>query len=150
MYSMCMSDQNILKSLFEVNLNSNSVNICLIIESSISEISYLSFEAVICVTQHFNIVTFHQSNKKSHLTACQPDIKLFSCTSVFLCADGCFSSVQMTAFGAFLHKGAFCRNYFNLLDLLVVGVSLVSFGIQYVSFTHFNLMSWLSIGISSF
>uniref|UniRef100_A0A8D3ATU1 Voltage-dependent L-type calcium channel subunit alpha n=1 Tax=Scophthalmus maximus TaxID=52904 RepID=A0A8D3ATU1_SCOMX len=39
-------------------------------------------------------------------------------------------SVQMTAFGAFLHKGAFCRNYFNLLDLLVVGVSLVSFGIQ--------------------
>uniref|UniRef100_A0A3Q2C7H1 Voltage-dependent L-type calcium channel subunit alpha n=1 Tax=Cyprinodon variegatus TaxID=28743 RepID=A0A3Q2C7H1_CYPVA len=33
-------------------------------------------------------------------------------------------------FGAFLHKGAFCRNYFNLLDLLVVGVSLVSFGIQ--------------------
>ncbi|MEQ2173756.1 hypothetical protein GOODEAATRI_000700 [Goodea atripinnis] len=36
----------------------------------------------------------------------------------------------MTAFGAFLHKGAFCRSYFNLLDLLVVGVSLVSFGIQ--------------------
>ncbi|XP_073767393.1 voltage-dependent L-type calcium channel subunit alpha-1D isoform X6 [Danio rerio] len=38
--------------------------------------------------------------------------------------------VKMTAFGAFLHKGAFCRSYFNLLDLLVVGVSLVSFGIQ--------------------
>ncbi|KAI4895074.1 hypothetical protein NFI96_006525 [Prochilodus magdalenae] len=38
--------------------------------------------------------------------------------------------IKMTAFGAFLHKGAFCRNYFNLLDLLVVGVSLVSFGIQ--------------------
>ncbi|XP_078803073.1 calcium channel, voltage-dependent, L type, alpha 1D subunit, a isoform X7 [Oryzias latipes] len=36
----------------------------------------------------------------------------------------------MTTYGAFLHKGAFCRNYFNLLDLLVVGVSLVSFGIQ--------------------
>lgn len=29
-----------------------------------------------------------------------------------------------------MHKGAFCRNYFNLLDMLVVGVSLVSFGIQ--------------------
>lgn len=40
------------------------------------------------------------------------------------------SSRQMTTYGAFLHKGAFCRNYFNLLDLLVVGVSLVSFGIQ--------------------
>lgn len=38
----------------------------------------------------------------------------------------------MTTYGAFLHKGAFCRNYFNLLDLLVVGVSLVSFGIQWV------------------
>ncbi|XP_029456739.1 voltage-dependent L-type calcium channel subunit alpha-1D isoform X4 [Rhinatrema bivittatum] len=38
--------------------------------------------------------------------------------------------LKMTTFGAFLHKGAFCRNYFNLLDLLVVGVSLISFGIQ--------------------
>ncbi|XP_068280361.1 voltage-dependent L-type calcium channel subunit alpha-1F-like [Nyctibius grandis] len=36
----------------------------------------------------------------------------------------------MTAFGAFLHRGSFCRNWFNLLDLLVVGVSLVSFGIH--------------------
>uniref|UniRef100_A0A8C8J180 Voltage-dependent L-type calcium channel subunit alpha n=1 Tax=Oncorhynchus tshawytscha TaxID=74940 RepID=A0A8C8J180_ONCTS len=36
----------------------------------------------------------------------------------------------MTTYGAFLHKGAFCRNTFNLLDLLVVGVSLVSFCIQ--------------------
>nr|XP_055023196.1 voltage-dependent L-type calcium channel subunit alpha-1D isoform X1 [Misgurnus anguillicaudatus] len=38
--------------------------------------------------------------------------------------------LKMMAFGAFLHKGAFCRSYFNLLDLLVVAVSLVSFGIQ--------------------
>ncbi|XP_076859146.1 voltage-dependent L-type calcium channel subunit alpha-1D isoform X4 [Brachyhypopomus gauderio] len=52
-------------------------------------------------------------------------------------ADYVFTSIftfeivlKMTAYGAFLHKGAFCRNYFNLLDLLVVGVSLVSFGIQ--------------------
>ncbi|XP_072336831.1 voltage-dependent L-type calcium channel subunit alpha-1S-like isoform X4 [Scyliorhinus torazame] len=37
---------------------------------------------------------------------------------------------QMTTYGAFLHKGSFCRNYFNMLDLLVVGVSLISFGIQ--------------------
>lgn len=44
---------------------------------------------------------------------------------VFLCA-----SLQMTAYGAFLHKGSFCRNYFNILDLLVVSVSLISFGIQ--------------------
>ncbi|XP_078728531.1 voltage-dependent L-type calcium channel subunit alpha-1D-like isoform X8 [Lampetra fluviatilis] len=38
--------------------------------------------------------------------------------------------LKMTSYGAFLHKGSFCRNYFNLLDLLVVGVSLVSFGIH--------------------
>lgn len=44
---------------------------------------------------------------------------------VFLC-----TSLQMTAYGAFLHKGSFCRNYFNILDLLVVSVSLISFGIQ--------------------
>uniref|UniRef100_A0A8C4WZ97 Ion transport domain-containing protein n=1 Tax=Eptatretus burgeri TaxID=7764 RepID=A0A8C4WZ97_EPTBU len=36
----------------------------------------------------------------------------------------------MTAYGAFLHKGSFCRSYFNLLDLLVVIVSLISFGIN--------------------
>uniref|UniRef100_A0A8B9VZ48 Voltage-dependent L-type calcium channel subunit alpha n=1 Tax=Anas zonorhyncha TaxID=75864 RepID=A0A8B9VZ48_9AVES len=38
--------------------------------------------------------------------------------------------LEMTAYGAFLHKGSFCRNYFNILDLLVVSVSLISFGIQ--------------------
>lgn len=45
-------------------------------------------------------------------------------------SSGAHGLPQMTAFGAFLHKGSFCRNWFNLLDLLVVGVSLVSFGIQ--------------------
>ncbi|KAM4699185.1 voltage-dependent L-type calcium channel subunit alpha-1S [Discoglossus pictus] len=38
--------------------------------------------------------------------------------------------LKMTTYGAFLHKGSFCRNYFNILDLLVVGVSLISFGMQ--------------------
>uniref|UniRef100_S4RTQ4 Voltage-dependent L-type calcium channel 1b n=1 Tax=Petromyzon marinus TaxID=7757 RepID=S4RTQ4_PETMA len=41
--------------------------------------------------------------------------------------------LKMTAYGAFVHKGSFCRSYFNLLDLLVVGVSLISFGIQWSS-----------------
>lgn len=40
---------------------------------------------------------------------------------------------QMTVHGAFLHQGSFCRNWFNLLDLLVVSVSLVSFFLQLVS-----------------
>ncbi|KAM5179969.1 voltage-dependent L-type calcium channel subunit alpha-1S [Mantella aurantiaca] len=38
--------------------------------------------------------------------------------------------LKMTTYGAFLHKGSFCRNYFNILDLLVVGVSLISMGIE--------------------
>ncbi|KAL8164360.1 UNVERIFIED_CONTAM: Voltage-dependent L-type calcium channel subunit alpha-1F, partial [Gekko kuhli] len=38
--------------------------------------------------------------------------------------------LKMTAYGAFLHRGSFCRNWFNLLDLLVVSVSLISFGIH--------------------
>lgn len=43
------------------------------------------------------------------------------------------STRQMTVHGAFLHQGSFCRNWFNLLDLLVVSVSLVSFFLQSVS-----------------
>ncbi|XP_055584081.1 voltage-dependent L-type calcium channel subunit alpha-1S-like isoform X4 [Falco biarmicus] len=38
--------------------------------------------------------------------------------------------LKMTAYGAFLHKGSFCRNSFNILDLLVVAVSLISMGIE--------------------
>uniref|UniRef100_A0A8B9LJY2 Voltage-dependent L-type calcium channel subunit alpha n=1 Tax=Astyanax mexicanus TaxID=7994 RepID=A0A8B9LJY2_ASTMX len=70
--------------------------------------------------------------------AAEDPIRSYSARNIVLgYADYVFTSiftfeilVKMTAFGAFLHKGAFCRNYFNLLDLLVVGVSLVSFGIQ--------------------
>uniref|UniRef100_A0AAR2KQ11 Voltage-dependent L-type calcium channel subunit alpha n=1 Tax=Pygocentrus nattereri TaxID=42514 RepID=A0AAR2KQ11_PYGNA len=70
--------------------------------------------------------------------AAEDPIRSFSTRNIVLgYADYVFTSIftfeillKMTAFGAFLHKGAFCRNYFNLLDLLVVGVSLVSFGIQ--------------------
>ncbi|CAG0896176.1 unnamed protein product [Darwinula stevensoni] len=35
---------------------------------------------------------------------------------------------KVVAYGLILHKGAFCRSAFNLLDLLVVCVSLISFG----------------------
>ncbi|KAM6977782.1 dihydropyridine-sensitive L-type skeletal muscle calcium channel subunit alpha-1-like [Aplochiton taeniatus] len=38
--------------------------------------------------------------------------------------------LKMTVYGAFLHKGSFCRNSFNMLDLLVVGVSLLSMGME--------------------
>ncbi|KAH3892449.1 hypothetical protein DPMN_016567, partial [Dreissena polymorpha] len=35
--------------------------------------------------------------------------------------------VKILTYGLVLHKGSFCRSFFNILDLLVVGVSLVSF-----------------------
>ncbi|KFP05175.1 Voltage-dependent L-type calcium channel subunit alpha-1S, partial [Calypte anna] len=38
--------------------------------------------------------------------------------------------LKMTTYGAFLHKGSFCRNSFNILDLLVVAVSLISMGFE--------------------
>ncbi|XP_063153765.1 voltage-dependent L-type calcium channel subunit alpha-1S isoform X1 [Candoia aspera] len=38
--------------------------------------------------------------------------------------------LKMTAYGAFLHKGSFCRNSFNILDLLVVVVSLISMRLE--------------------
>nr|XP_004661607.2 voltage-dependent L-type calcium channel subunit alpha-1S [Jaculus jaculus] len=38
--------------------------------------------------------------------------------------------LKMTTYGAFLHKGSFCRNYFNILDLVVVAVSLISMGLE--------------------
>jgi len=38
----------------------------------------------------------------------------------------------MITYGFVLHDGAFCRSAFNLLDLLVVFVSLVAMFIRYV------------------
>uniref|UniRef100_A0A670YLE4 Voltage-dependent L-type calcium channel subunit alpha n=1 Tax=Pseudonaja textilis TaxID=8673 RepID=A0A670YLE4_PSETE len=38
--------------------------------------------------------------------------------------------LKMTTYGAFLHKGSFCRNSFNILDLLVVVVSLISMRLE--------------------
>ncbi|XDV48611.1 hypothetical protein PO909_018001 [Leuciscus waleckii] len=47
--------------------------------------------------------------------------------------------LKMTVYGAFLHQGSFCRNAFNLLDLLVVSVSLISF------FLHSSAISVVKI-----
>ncbi|XP_048873398.1 calcium channel, voltage-dependent, L type, alpha 1F subunit isoform X2 [Brienomyrus brachyistius] len=61
-------------------------------------------------------------------------------------ADYAFTSIftveiilKMTVHGAFLHQGSFCRNWFNLLDLLVVSVSLMSF------FLHSSAISVVKI-----
>ncbi|KAK1786939.1 hypothetical protein P4O66_017313 [Electrophorus voltai] len=67
--------------------------------------------------------------------AAEDPIKTHSVRNVMLSyADYAFTTVftieimlKMTVYGAFLHQGSFCRNAFNLLDLLVVSVSLTSF-----------------------
>ncbi|XP_056130820.1 voltage-dependent L-type calcium channel subunit alpha-1D [Lampris incognitus] len=68
------------------------------------------------------------------------------CPQVLGYADYVFTSVftveiilKMTVYGAFLHTGSFCRNAFNLLDLLVVSVSLMSF------FLHSSAISVVKI-----
>ncbi|CAJ0587570.1 unnamed protein product, partial [Mesorhabditis spiculigera] len=39
-------------------------------------------------------------------------------------------SLKVVVFGFVLHKGSFCRNAFNLLDILVVAVSIISFTLK--------------------
>ncbi|KAF4070507.1 hypothetical protein AMELA_G00286230 [Ameiurus melas] len=70
--------------------------------------------------------------------AAEDPIKTHSVRNIMLgYADYVFTTVftieiilKMTVYGAFLHQGSFCRNAFNLLDLLVVSVSLTSFFLQ--------------------
>ena len=38
--------------------------------------------------------------------------------------------LQMVVYGFALHEGAFCRSSFNMLDLLVVVVAIISFCIE--------------------
>ncbi|XP_076022201.1 voltage-dependent L-type calcium channel subunit alpha-1D isoform X2 [Genypterus blacodes] len=79
--------------------------------------------------------------------AAEDPIKSHSFRNIVLgYADYVFTSVftveivlKMTVYGAFLHSGSFCRNAFNLLDLLVVGVSLTSF------FLHSSAISVVKI-----
>ncbi|KAM9828681.1 voltage-dependent L-type calcium channel subunit alpha-1D-like [Syngnathus typhle] len=79
--------------------------------------------------------------------AAEDPIKSHSFRNIVLgYADYVFTSVftveivlKMTVYGAFLHTGSFCRNAFNLLDLVVVGVSLASF------FLHSSAISVVKI-----
>jgi len=41
-----------------------------------------------------------------------------------------FFSLKVVAYGLILHPGAFCRNRFNILDIVVVSVSLISMVIK--------------------
>ncbi|KAI1893156.1 hypothetical protein AGOR_G00141010 [Albula goreensis] len=68
---------------------------------------------------------------------CTPFPLLSFRNKILAYADIVFTSVftveivlKMTTYGAILHKGSFCRNSFNILDLIVVGVSLLSMGME--------------------
>lgn len=61
-----------------------------------------------------------KKKKKKHLVQC-------------LGSDSHVSHWQMTVYGAFMHTGSFCRNSFNILDLIVVTVSLLSMGMEWVN-----------------
>uniref|UniRef100_A0A674EVZ7 Voltage-dependent L-type calcium channel subunit alpha n=1 Tax=Salmo trutta TaxID=8032 RepID=A0A674EVZ7_SALTR len=86
---------------------------------------------------HANLFSSNVSDERTCVT-CITHVKHVRCFLQILgYFDYAFTAIftveillKMTTYGAFLHKGAFCRNTFNLLDLLVVGVSLVSFCIQ--------------------
>ena len=41
-----------------------------------------------------------------------------------------FDFLKVVAYGLILHPGAFCRNRFNILDIVVVSVSLISMVIK--------------------
>lgn len=56
---------------------------------------------------------------------CVKDVQTQMCLVQYSASD-----LQMTVYGAFMHKGSFCRNSFNILDLIVVGVSLLSMGME--------------------
>ncbi|KAA0713731.1 Voltage-dependent L-type calcium channel subunit alpha-1F [Triplophysa tibetana] len=79
--------------------------------------------------------------------AAEDPIKTHSVRNIMLgYADYVFTTVftieimlKVTVYGAFLHQGSFCRNAFNLLDLLVVSVSLTSF------FLHSSAISVVKI-----
>jgi len=51
----------------------------------------------------------------------------------------------MITYGFVLHDGAFCRSAFNLLDLLVVFVSLIAMFIRYVEDLIFCCMTPIKI-----
>ena len=66
-----------------------------------------------------------------------------SCVVILIPMSVCVSICdwQMTVYGAFMHEGSFCRNSFNILDLIVVTVSLLSMGMEYVTLTlTFNML----------
>uniref|UniRef100_A0A8C3L112 Voltage-dependent L-type calcium channel subunit alpha n=1 Tax=Chrysolophus pictus TaxID=9089 RepID=A0A8C3L112_CHRPC len=91
---------------------------------------------LLCMHSHWHsTATVRQSAQslrscKKLPAPCLPGAAEGCCPEPCLAALLTPSALQMTAYGAFLHKGSFCRNSFNILDLLVVAVSLISMGFE--------------------
>ena len=47
--------------------------------------------------------------------------------------------VKVIAYGAVFHPGAYCRSPANILDLVVVSVSLISLAFRYISISYINV-----------
>ncbi|XP_068599075.1 dihydropyridine-sensitive L-type skeletal muscle calcium channel subunit alpha-1-like [Brachionichthys hirsutus] len=92
---------------------------------------------IINTTSFTNIILLFILLSSISLAAEDPIDPMSFRNQVLAYADIVFTSVftaeivlKMTTYGAILHKGSFCRNSFNILDLLVVSVSLLSMGIE--------------------
>ncbi|KAJ8370199.1 hypothetical protein SKAU_G00102270 [Synaphobranchus kaupii] len=92
---------------------------------------------IINATTFTNIILLFILLSSISLAAEDPIDPLSFRNEILAYADIVFTSVftveivlKMTTYGAILHKGSFCRNSFNILDLLVVGVSLLSMGME--------------------
>ncbi|KAG7472530.1 hypothetical protein MATL_G00109830 [Megalops atlanticus] len=92
---------------------------------------------IINATTFTNLILFFILLSSISLAAEDPIDPLSFRNKILAYADIVFTSVftveivlKMTTYGAILHKGSFCRNSFNILDLIVVGVSLLSMGME--------------------
>uniref|UniRef100_A0A8C2UD64 Voltage-dependent L-type calcium channel subunit alpha n=1 Tax=Coturnix japonica TaxID=93934 RepID=A0A8C2UD64_COTJA len=83
--------------------------------------SPLKFLLVFC---HYLLLTHTPVCSWVTLSTTNPIVLIFQ---ILGNADYVFTSIFTLEI---ILKGSFCRNYFNILDLLVVSVSLISFGIQ--------------------
>uniref|UniRef100_A0A8C5CIW1 Voltage-dependent L-type calcium channel subunit alpha n=1 Tax=Gadus morhua TaxID=8049 RepID=A0A8C5CIW1_GADMO len=92
---------------------------------------------IINATTFTNIILLFILLSSISLAAEDPIDPMSFRNQVLAYADIVFTSVftaeivlKMTTYGAILHQGSFCRNSFNILDLLVVSVSLLSMGME--------------------
>ncbi|XP_056292832.1 dihydropyridine-sensitive L-type skeletal muscle calcium channel subunit alpha-1-like isoform X2 [Pseudoliparis swirei] len=92
---------------------------------------------IINATTFTNIILLFILLSSVSLAAEDPIDPMSFRNQVLASADIVFTSVftveivlKMTTYGAILHEGSFCRNSFNILDLLVVSVSLLSMGME--------------------